>query len=78
MTLPNLPGFVVGFTFAGVLRDRFMEATVWRVATAFCGAPLRRMLEGRREQVVKSAGWMGVQVRATAPLKLLRGVRVRV
>ncbi len=54
-----------------------MEVTVWMVAMAFWGAPLRGMLEGTMEQVAESAGAMGVQLRTTVPAKLLMGVRVR-
>jgi hypothetical protein len=46
MALPNSPGLVA----AGLFRERLTEATVWMVATAFWGAPLRVMFEGRSEQ----------------------------
>ena len=38
------------------------------VAMAFCGAPLRVMLEGSSEQVAYWAGVMGVQLRTTVPV----------
>ncbi len=48
-----------------------MEVTVWMVAMAFWGAPLRGMLEGTIEQVAKSAGVMGVQLRTTVPAEVV-------
>jgi hypothetical protein len=72
MMLPSWLWFGVEVFF-----ERVMEVTVWIVATAFCGAPLRGMLEGTIEQVAESAGAMGVQLRTTVPAKLLMGVRVR-
>jgi hypothetical protein len=65
-----------------VVRDRRFAAvvtsvTVLMVAAAFCGEPLRVMLEGSREQVAYCPGLMGVQLRTTVPVKLSCGVRVR-
>ena len=54
-----------------------MEVMVLIVATAFWAAPLRVMLEGRREQVAYWPGVMGVQLRTTVPLKLFCGVSWR-
>src|ERR1700749_3555691 len=41
---------------------------VLMVAMAVCGAPLRAMLEGSREQVAYWPGLMGVQLRTTVPV----------
>ena len=45
-----------------------MVVIVLMVAMAIWGAPLRGMLEGRREQVAYWPGVMGVQLRTTVPL----------
>ena len=45
-----------------------MVVMVLMVAMAVWGAPLRVMLEGRREQVAYWPGVMGVQLRTTVPL----------
>ncbi len=53
------------------------EVTVVRVAVEFCAPAVRVTVEGRSEQEAYSAGVMGVQLRTTAPVKLLTGVMVR-
>jgi hypothetical protein len=53
------------------------SVTVLMVAMAFCGPPLRVILEGSSEHVEYWPGLMGVQLRTTGPVNLFCGVRVR-
>ena len=67
-------GFVAGaWCLCAVVRE-LMVVMVLMVAMAFWAAPLRVMLEGRREQVAYWPGVMGVQLRTTVPaVVVLRG-----
>jgi len=53
------------------------EVMVLRVAVVACGVAFRVRVGDSREQVAYWAELMGLQVRATMPVKLLVGVRFR-